>query len=200
MLNYYPGGGFVEVITGPMYAGKTKMFIERLTREKLAGKKVLVIKPNIDNRYATESVSTHDGIKMKAFETSLNSETIISHLPAGVTVVGIDEAQFFDEAIVDVVEALANAGIQVIVSGVDMDYRCQPFTNMGKILACAEIVHKLTAVCEKCGKEATKIQRFTNGELSSWNEPTIVVGSNNAQDSQKYVARCRNCWEMPPNN
>lgn len=198
MLSYYPKGGFVEVFTGPMYAGKTKMFIERLTRAKLAGKSVLVIKPNIDNRYASGSVSTHDGLTMRAVETSLDSETIIDSMPKGVNVVGIDEAQFFDEAIVDVVESLANAGLEVVVSGVDMDFRCQPFSNMSKILACAEIIHKLTAVCDTCGKEATKIQRFTNGSLSSWDEPTIVVGSNNVNDAQKYVARCRACWECPP--
>lgn len=200
MLSYYPKSGFVEVITGPMYAGKTKMFIERLSRAKLAGKNVLVIKPIIDNRYKAESVSTHDGLTMQAKSTSLNAEEIIELISSGVQVVGIDETQFFDDTIVDVVESLANAGIEVIVSGVDMDYRCQPFLNMSKILACAEIIHKLTAVCEKCGNEATKIQRFTNGKLSTWDEPTIVVGSNNEKDAQKYVARCRDCWEVPPNN
>jgi thymidine kinase len=197
---YLPSGhGHVEVIAGPMYSGKTEELMRRLKREVIAGKRVMVFKPDIDDRYATEEIVTHEGESMHANSIPCsNSKHILEMVHPSVDAVGIDEGQFFDAGIIEVVEKLANAGKRVIVSGVDMDYRCLPFEPMNHLLSIAEIVDKLTAICFSCGRPATKIQRLTNGRLSIWDEPTVVVGSNISGQKHQYEARCRKCYKTPP--
>lgn len=199
-MNYLPHGhGWIEVITGPMYSEKTTNLISRIKKEVIAGKRAIVFKPNIDDRYATEHIMTHDGEKLHANSIPCDdSKQILENVHESVDVVGIDEGQFFDLGLIDVCEELANRGLRVIVAGVDMDYRCQPWRPMSDLMAKAEVVDKLTAVCFKCGKPATKIQRFRNGKLSHWDESTIAVGSNRKGDEYTYEARCRGCYIKPP--
>jgi len=199
-LQYLPSGhGYVEAIVGPMYAEKTTILMSQLRKEVIAGKRVMVFKPDIDDRYATEEIVTHDGESMHANSVPCShSSHILELVHDSVDAVGIDEGQFFDDGLMKVVEELANKGKRVIVAGVDMDYRCMPWRPMSDIMAVAEVVHKQTAVCSSCGRPATKIQRFTNGRLSAWDEPTVAVGSNIEGDIHKYEARCRKCYKTPP--
>lgn len=200
MYMYLPSGhGYIEVITGPMYAGKSTLLISQLKKEVIAGKRVMVFKPDIDDRYSTEEVVTHDGENIHANSIPCSSsKTILELVHDSVDVVGIDEGQFFDLGLVDVCEELANRGKRVVVAGVDMDYRSLPFEPMNHLMSIAEIVIKLTAVCSRCGRPATRIQRYTNGKLSHWDEPTIAVGSNIKGAKYTYEARCRKCWVTPP--
>lgn len=200
MTEYLPSGhGFIHVITGPMYSSKTLMLIAQLKKEAIAGKKIMVFKPDIDDRYATDEIVTHDGENLHANSIPCSdSKTILELVHPSVDVIGVDEAQFFDEGLVSVVQELADRGLRVIVAGVDMDYRCLPFKPMNDIMAIAEIVQKQTAVCGNCGRPATKIQRFTNGRLSHWDEPTVAVGSNLKGHEYQYEARCRKCYKTPP--
>jgi thymidine kinase len=205
---YHPEShGFIYVITGPMYAGKSSLLMSIVKRNVIAGKRAMVFKPAIDDRYSTEDIMTHDGEKLHA--NSINcrvmwdgepravSREILDHIHPSVDVVGIDEGQFFDYRLVNVCEKLANQGKRVIVAGVDMDYRCLPWSPISDLMAVAEFVDKIPAVCFKCGRPATKIQRFTRGKYSHWDEPTIIVGSNKG-DEHQYEARCRKCYVTPP--
>lgn len=209
MNHYRPEShGYIEVITGPMYSGKSSALMSRIKREVIAGKKAIVFKPAIDDRYSTEDIMTHDGEKLHANsisckltadkEPKASSKEILEWVTSSVDVVGIDEGQFFDFDLVEVCETLANQGLRVIVAGVDMDYRCLPWRPMSDLMAVAEFVEKIPAVCFKCGLPATKIQRFTKGKYSHWNEPTVVVGSNIEGDEHQYEARCRMCYVTPP--
>lgn len=198
ILNYLPQGGFIEVITGPMFAEKSTLLMSQLRKEVIAGKRTMVFKPDIDDRYHTDNIMTHDGDSLHAYSIPCtNSNQILAMLYDGVDAVGIDEGQFFDSGLVDVVRTLADRGMRVIVAGVDMDYRGLPFEPMNDIMAIAEIVHKQTAVCTKCGKPATMIQRYTNNRLSAWSEPTVIVGSNKEDNEYYYEARCRKCYKQP---
>jgi thymidine kinase len=209
MSHYFPEAhGFVHVITGPMFSGKSSMLMSMIRRDVIAGKRAMVFKPAIDDRYSTEDIMSHDGEKLHAnsIRCHLNdekeprafSEEILANIHPSVDVVGIDEGQFFDVKLVEICETLANAGKRVIVAGVDMDYRCLPWHPMSDLMAVAEFVDKLPAVCFNCGRPATKIQRFTRGKYSHWNEPTIIVGSNKEGDEHQYEARCRKCYVAPP--
>lgn len=199
-MNYLPQGhGYIHVITGPMFSEKTTLLMSQLKKEALAGKKIMVFKPDIDDRYSTEEIMTHDGEKMHANSIPCtSSREILELVHPSVDVVGIDEGQFFDYELVNVCEELANKGLRVIVAGVDMDYRCLPFKPMNDIMAIAEVINKQTAVCSECGRPATKIQRYTNGKLSHWDEPTVAVGSNIEGNKYQYEARCRKCYHTPP--
>lgn len=204
---YFPSTGFIHVITGPMYSGKTTALMARIKREVIAGKRAMIFKPDIDDRYSTESIMSHDGEEIhansirckmnKGKEPRAVSKQILKEMHPSVDIVGIDEGQFFDQNLVEVCESLANKGVQVVVSGVDMDYRCQPFEPMASLMAVAEFVDKIPAVCFVCGAPATKIQRFHNDHPSLWYEPTIIVGSNIEGDSFQYEARCRKCYVEP---
>lgn len=171
--------GWVEVVCGCMFSGKTEELIRRMTRAQIARQKLQVFKPAIDVRYGLEVVASHNSntIHSQPVENSLE---ILSHLADGTRVVGIDEAQFFDNGIVEVVERLALRGIRVVVAGLDMDYLGRPFGPMPQLLAIAEQVTKLSAICVVCGAPATRSQRI------SPQEDTVLVG---AHDS--YEARCR---------
>lgn len=183
--------GRLEVITGPMFCGKTDELLRRLRRAIIAKQKIQVFKPGFDVRYGSQKVTSHAGNEYNAFPIDSITE-LPSKLQADVTVVAIDEAQFFEEEIVDVVQDLVDRGIRVIVAGLDMDFRGVPFGSMPQLLARAEIVDKLHAICMVCGEEATRTQRLVNGEPAYYDDPIIIVGA-----SEMYEARCRIHHQVP---
>lgn len=183
--------GSIEVITGSMFSGKTDELIRRLRRASIARQKVQVFKPIIDDRYSVEKVTSHAGNEFEAHPIS-HSKEIWQKLDSEASVVAIDEAQFFDEGIVDVVQALASKGIRVIVAGLDMDFRGEPFGVMPVLMAIAERVDKLQAICMVCGEPASRTQRLVNGKPAKYSDPVVIVGA-----SELYEARCRQHHEVP---
>ncbi len=183
--------GSVEVICGSMFCGKTEELIRRLRRARIAKQKVQVFKPAIDNRYAEEKVTSHSGLDVDA-NPVVSPDEILEKLDPDTTVVGIDEVQFFDPGIVDVVMNLANQGVRVIVTGLDMDFRGEPFGCMPQLMARAERVDKLHAICMVCGGLASRTQRLVDGEPAHFNDPVIVVGAQ-----ELYEARCREHHVVP---
>jgi thymidine kinase len=183
--------GRIEVITGCMFAGKTEELIRRVRRAIIARQKVSVFKPKQDNRYSKEKVFSHNGVFLEA-QVVTSALEILEKVEPEVEVVAIDEGQFFDSQLVAACNKLANQGKKVIVAGLDMDFRGEPFGPMGELLARAEEVTKLHAICQVCGEEASFSQRLINGQPASWFEPLILVG---AQDV--YQARCRKCFQPP---
>lgn len=183
--------GSVEVITGSMFCGKTEELIRRLRRAAIARQKVQAFKPTIDVRYTLEKVTSHSGFEYQAMPVA-SSTAIIEYLDAETTVVAIDEAQFFDPGIVQVVQDLANRGLRVIVAGLDTDFRGEPFGGMPELMAKAEIVDKLHAICMVCGEEACRTQRLVNGKPANYHDPVVIVGA-----SELYEARCRLHHEVP---
>ena len=182
--------GWIEVIFGPMFAGKTEELLRRVRRLEYAKKNIIVFKPKIDNRYSDDCVVSHDKNKTKSIQISSGKE-ILNYVTKDTQVVAIDEIQFLDEEAVDVCEFLANSGIRVIVSGLDKEFRGEPFSFMPRLLSLAEYVTKLTAICVKCGSPATRTQRIINGKPANYNDPVILVGA-----AESYEARCRHCHEV----
>ena len=174
-----------------MFSGKTDELIRRLRRARIARQKVQVFKPKIDNRYHIQKVTSHAGNEFEATPIP-GSEELEGLLDADTSVVGIDEAQFFDSGIVDVAVKLAARGIRVIVAGLDMDFRGQPFGCMPVFLAIAERVDKLQAICMVCGEAASRTQRLVNGKPARFSDPVVIVGA-----SEMYEARCREHHEVP---
>jgi thymidine kinase len=183
--------GSLEVITGSMFCGKTEELIRRLRRATIARQKIQVFKPVIDDRYAYSKVTSHAGSDIEALPIN-NSAELLQKLDPEATVIGIDEAQFFDQGIVDVANHLADCGIRVIVTGLDTDFRGEPFSCMPVMIAKADKVDKLSAICMVCGEPATRTQRLIDGRPAHYNEPIIVVGASNM-----YEARCRRCHDVP---
>lgn len=183
--------GSIEVITGSMFSGKTDELIRRLRRATIAGQKVQVFKPIIDDRYAVEKVTSHDGAVFEARPIA-DSSQILPALDEGTTVVAIDEAQFFDDGITSIAHKLAGAGVRVIVGGLDMDFRGEPFGPMPTLIAQAEHVQKLQAICVICHEPAYCTQRLVNGRPANYNDPIVIVGA-----SEMYEARCRRHHEVP---
>ena len=179
--------GSIEMITGPMFAGKSEELLRRINRLKYAKKKYLVFKPSIDNRYSETEVVSHNKRSSKAIAIS-KSEDIYQYYTNDIDVVCIDEIQFFDEGIIKIIDDLANDGKRVICAGLDCDFKGDPFPISAKILAKAEYVTKLTAICCVCGREATMTQRLINGVPASRKDPVVLVGA-----SESYEARCRHC-------
>lgn len=181
--------GFIEVICGPMYASKTENLISRITSLEYAKQVIKIYKPKVDNRYSDNEIVSHAGTRIPATVIE-NSKEIMQDLMSKMVklpdVVVIDEVQFFDEGIIDVVEKLADAGIRVIVAGLDQDFRGEPFGVIAQLMARAEIVTKLTAVCTVCGSAATRSQRLVDGEPALSSEDTVQIGA-----SESYEARCR---------
>ena len=177
--------GSVEVITGSMFCGKTEELIRRLRRAKIARQKVQVFKPVVDTRYSVGKVKSHSGSEFDAIPLHHASD-ILSLLEQDTTVIGIDEAQFFNIEIISVVKTLADRGLRVIVAGLDTDFRGEPFGAMPIIIAIAEVVDKLHAICMVCGEPASRTQRLVNGEPAQYNDSVVVVGA-----SEMYEARCR---------
>ena len=182
-------GGWLEVVCGPMFSGKSEELIRRLRRAEIAGQRALIVKPRIDDRYDIGHVVSHAGAKMRAVAVGRPEE--IPGLAEGYAAVGIDEVQFFGESIVGVIEQLVERGARVVVAGLDQDFRGLPFGSLPELLCRAELVDKLQAVCHRCGGPATMTQRLVDGEPAPADGETIVVG---ALDS--YEARCRSCHQL----
>jgi thymidine kinase len=185
--------GSIEVITGSMFSGKTDELIRRLRRATIARQKVQVFKPAIDNRYAVEKVTSHAGSDFAAQPVRSASEISVQ-MEKGTTVVAIDEAQFFDVGIIAICQAMADRGIRVIVAGLDTDFRGEPFGPMPVLMAQAEVVDKLHAICMVCGEPASRTQRLIDGRPANYEDPVVVVGA-----SELYEARCRKHHEVPRN-
>lgn len=182
--------GWVEVICGVMFSGKSEELIRRIKRAVFAKQKIQVFKPTIDNRYDPICINSHSGVKFQAVSIK-NSESILSYLEPDTNLVAIDEIQFFDENIVKVVEEIADRGIRVIVAGLELDFRGEPFGIMPKILCIAEYVDKLHAICVKCSAPATRTQRLINNRPAHYHDPIIMVGA-----SDSYEPRCRACHKV----
>jgi len=183
--------GSIEVICGSMFSGKTEEMIRRLKRAEIARQKVKVFKPAIDTRYNVEKVTSHAGVDFEAIPVK-SSNDIAGLLEEDTTVVGIDEAQFFDDDIVKVIEKLANNGMRVIVTGLDQDFRGEPFGCMPELMSRADDVDKLHAICMVCGGPAARTQRLVDGHPAHFNDPIVIVGA-----SEMYEARCRKHHEVP---
>ncbi len=183
--------GSIEVITGSMFSGKTDELIRRLRRATIARQKVQVFKPAIDNRYVVEKVTSHAGSKYDAVPIQ-SSQEILSNLDPEATVVAIDEAQFFDNEIMEISQTLADKGLRVIIAGLDTDFRGEPFGPMPILMAQAERVDKLHAICMVCGEDASRTQRLVNGEPANYDDPVVIVGA-----SELYEARCRRHHQVP---
>jgi thymidine kinase len=183
--------GVIEVITGSMFCGKTDELIRRLRRATIARQKVQVFKPAIDNRYALEKVTSHAGSEYAARPVQKARE-ILDQLESATTVVGIDEAQFFDEAIIPLAQELADRGVRVIITGLDTDFRGEPFGPMPVLMAKADVVDKLHAICMVCGEAACRTQRLVDGKPARYHDPVVIVGA-----SELYEARCRAHHEVP---
>ena len=182
--------GWIEVICGCMFAGKTEELIRRINVLSYARKNILVFKPKIDDRYSTTEIASHAGSKVPCIVIS-EAKEILDHVNYDTDVVAIDEVQFFDEDVVDICEYLADSGLRVMVAGLDKDFRGEPFGVLPDLLTRAEFVTKLTAVCAKCGAPATRTQRIINGKPASFNDPIVLVGAKEA-----YEPRCRHCHEI----
>lgn len=178
--------GWIEVITGCMFSGKTEELLRRVRRAELAGHDVELYKPAVDDRYGETEIGSHNGNKRTAKVVegaeSLNPEAYV---------VAIDEANFFEEELVNKAQKLALEGHRVIISGIDSTFRGEPFRPLPELMAQAEFVEKLNAICVKCGEPATRNQRLVDGEPAHIDDPTVVVGAD-----EKYEARCRSCFEI----
>ncbi len=181
-------GGWLEVVCGPMFSGKSEEMIRRLRRAEIAGQRVILFKPRIDDRYAAADVVSHAGVRMSAVPVDGCAELLARARVAEV--VGIDEVQFFEPTVVDAALALADRGARVIAAGLDQDFRRQPFGPMPELLTRAEFVDKLQAVCHRCGGPATTTQRLVDGRPAPYAGETVVVGA-----AEQYEARCRDCHE-----
>jgi thymidine kinase len=178
----FPRTGCIEVVCGSMFSGKTEELLRRMKRAKLARQRTVLFKPRVDNRYDEVKVVSHEGLNADAVPVA-SAKELHALVPADVAVVGVDEVQFFDASIIGVVEDLANRGVRVIVAGLDQDYRGEPFGPVPALLAVAEYVTKLHAVCAQCGAQATRSQRLVASEGQ------LFVGGAAA-----YEARCRRCF------
>ncbi|MBN8655547.1 MAG: thymidine kinase [Anaerolineae bacterium] len=183
--------GLIEVVCGSMFSGKTDELIRRLVRATIAKQKVQVFKPAIDVRYAVEKVASHTGSTFNAIPVQKAAE-IRDRIEKDTTVVGLDEVQFFDPEITIVAQELSERGIRVIAAGLDMDFRGEPFGSMPELMAKAEEVLKLHAICMVCGGDASRTQRLVNGKPARYDEPVVIVGA-----SELYEARCRQHHEVP---
>jgi thymidine kinase len=186
-----PQDGSIEVVCGCMFSGKSEELIRRLRRAVIARQKVQVFKPAIDDRYAVDQVRSHSGSGFDATPVA-SSADLLRLVEPDTTVVGIDEAQFFDADLPRVVERLADAGRRVICAGLDLDFRGEPFGPMPMLLAIAEHVDKLTAICMVSGEPATRTQRIIDGRPASYDDPIILVGA-----TESYEARSRRHHIVP---
>lgn len=184
-------GGWIEVVCGSMFSGKTEELIRRVKRAVIAKQKVQVFKPSLDLRYTHEKVTSHNGMHFHATPVA-EAADILKSLEPDTEVVAIDEAQFFDWSISEVCAELADRGLRVIVVGLDMDFRGEPFGPMPVLMAQAERVDKLQAICQRCGAPASRSQRLINGKPAAYDDPVILVGAE-----EVYEARCRVCHQVP---
>jgi thymidine kinase len=191
-LYHAPGHGWIEVITGVMFSGKSEELIRRVRRALIARRRVQVFKSNLDDRYqGLRRISSHDGSGVDA--VAVRSSTELAALAHPDTqVFAVDEVQFLDDGITDVLSVLADRGARVIVAGIDMDFRGEPFGPMPRLLTIAETVDKLHAICVVCGASATRNQRLVDGHPAPYDSPVVMVGG-----AESYEARCRRCHEVP---
>jgi thymidine kinase len=194
-MDYAGRGGWLEVVSGVMFSGKSEELLRRVRRAVLAKKRVQVFKSHLDERYGgLQMVSTHDGGNI-ASEPISSSTELMERVEPATEVVAVDEVQFLDAGVVSVANALADRGVRVILAGTDMDFRGEPFGPMGALLAVAERIDKLQAICVRCGQLATRNQRLIDGQPAPAEGPTIQVGG-----LESYEARCRACHEVPSVN
>jgi len=187
-------GGWIEVICGSMFSGKTEELIRRVRRARIAKQNVQVFKPAIDTRYTVETVTSHNGLGVEAVPVQSSAE-IGQMIRDDTNVVAIDEVQFFGWEVTDLCHKLADRGMRVICAGLDMDFRGEPFGPMPVLMAQAESVEKLQAICVVCGQPASRTQRLINGQPAAYDDPIILVGG-----SESYEARCRKCHQVPRKN
>jgi thymidine kinase len=178
-----PGLGWIEVITGSMFSGKSEELIRRVRRAQIARQRVQIFKPRVDDRYAADHIVSHSEMKLPSLVVA-SSREILERVEDRTEVVGVDEGQFFDAGLVQVANALADRGVRVIVAGLDQDFTGRPFDPMPQILAVAEYVDKTLAICMQCGAPANRTQRLTGAT------DRVVVGG-----AQDYEARCRRCFQ-----
>jgi thymidine kinase len=183
--------GWLEMICGSMFSGKSEELIRRVRRAQFAKQEVKVFKPVIDNRYSEEEVVSHNGTSIICKPVASSVE-ILEYISEKTDVIAVDEVQFFDDDICDVLTLLANQGYRVIVAGLDQDFRGEPFSVVPQIMAIAELVTKLQAVCSVCGSPASRTQRLINGNPASYHDPIILVGA-----AESYEPRCRHHHEVP---
>ena len=185
--------GWIEVVTGSMFSGKTEELLRRLRRAEIAGQEVAVVKPAVDDRYGEATVGSHIGRQWEASVVPNEGDGVweIREELDEQDVVAIDEANFFSAELVPVCQRLADDGRRVVVSGIDQTYRGDPFEPLPQLMAVAEYVDKLRAICAACGEPATRNQRLVDGEPAHADDPTIVVGAE-----ESYEARCRNCHTL----
>lgn len=189
-----PSSGWIEVVCGSMFSGKTEELIRRVRRAQIARQKVQVFKHSLDARYARREVASHNGVQVEAVPVE-NTAQLQALIEPDTMVVALDEAQFFDDDVVALCEELASRGVRVIVAGLDMDFRGEPFGPTPALLARAERVDKLQAICVVCGGPASRTQRLINGQPAAHNDPLILVGT-----SEVYEARCRGCHVVGMDN
>jgi len=185
--------GWVHVICGCMFCGKTDEMLRLLRRFSIAGRQVILVKPRLDTRTDEGTVVSRSGAQHRA--ASVHDSRQIEALVGEADIVAIEEGQFFDEGLPEVVERLADAGKQVLVTGLDRDFRGIPFGPMPRLMALADQVTKLTAICVVCGEPATRTQRLIDGRPATADSPLIVIGG---LGDEKYEARCRQHHEVPP--
>ncbi|WP_255149232.1 thymidine kinase [Halorarius halobius] len=181
--------GWVEVVTGCMFSGKTEELLRRVRRAEIAGQSVAAFTPAIDDRYGTATIGSHAGRRIEARVVDPEDPAPDIHADLnGEQVVAVDEANFFSEPLVEVCRDLADEGRRVIVSGTDQTFRGEPFSPIPELMATAEYVEKFQAICSQCGEPATRNQRLIEGDPAHYDDPTIMVGAE-----ESYEARCRSC-------
>jgi thymidine kinase len=191
-MHHPPSDGWLELICGSMFSGKTEELLRRIRRAEIARKKVQIFKPAIDNRYGLVRVASHNGVVREDAIVVSCAQEILDRLAPDTTVIAIDEVQFFDDAVSHVADLLAGRGLRVIAAGLDQDFRGEPFGPISTLMALAEYVDKLQAICVVCGAPASRTQRLIDGHPVRYDDPVILVGG-----SESYEARCRSCHEVP---
>lgn len=186
-----PCSGSIEVICGSMFSGKTEELIRRLRRAQIARQKIQVFKPAIDVRYTDTAIASHNGMQLRAVPVT-DCEELRARVDDDTDVVAVDEVQFFDGAIIDLCNDLADQGKRVICAGLDMDFRGVAFGPMPQLMCVAERVDKLQAICVVCGAPASRTQRLIEGEPAYYDDPVVLVGAN-----EVYEARCRAHHKVP---
>ena len=190
---FQASGGWIEVFAGVMFSGKSEELLRRVRRATIARKRVQVFKSLLDDRYGgLYRVSSHDGRSAEAIPVD-SSQQIALRIDPGAQVVAIDEAQFLDAGVVALATSLAERGRRVLLAGTDTDFRGEPFGSMPQLMAVAEVVTKLHAICVLCGSPASRNQRLIDGRPAPYDSPTIMVGG-----TESYEARCRACFVRPP--
>lgn len=183
--------GWIEMICGSMFSGKTEELIRRIRRAQYGKLTIQVFKPAIDNRYKVKAVVSHNGTSIVA-QPVHTANDILNEVTEDTQVIAIDEVQFFDPSIVTIANSLADEGIRLILAGLDTDFRGEPFGSIPQLMALSELVTKLTAICPVCSSPATRTQRLINGQPASYNDPIVLVGA-----AESYEPRCRHHHEVP---